>query len=85
MTSLTLKDHQKQERNDIKNNYFHPTSLYFVSKIIEKENKQLIDIICDKYNFSQKEKDELYEKFLKVNYFTPNVVKYHSYEKHYNN
>lgn len=87
MTSLTLKTSFKKQNkgyDDMKKNiYVHPTSIYFVSKIIQEENKHLIDIICNKYNFSQKEKDELYDKFLKANYFTPDIVKYHSYEKHH--
>lgn len=55
-------------------NYKNPSNISLVSKMIKKQNIDLINKICDMYNFSEEKRDLLLNKFIKVNYYCPRII-----------
>jgi hypothetical protein len=55
-------------------NYLNPSNIVLVSKIIKKQNIDLINKICDMYNFNEDKRALLLNKFIKVNYYCPRII-----------
>ena len=76
----TLK--QIRENNEKKKkyleslNYNFPSSISLLNKIIKNQNILLINKICDIKNVSKSEREEIINKFIKVNYYCPSITKY---------
>ena len=65
---------KKQTEIERKNNYICPTALTLLSKTIKEQNIILIEWICNKYDLSTSEKDDLMATFIKINYYCPNKI-----------
>tara|TARA_B100001142_G_scaffold324106_1_gene375278 strand:+ start:29 stop:256 length:228 start_codon:yes stop_codon:yes gene_type:complete len=57
-----------------KQKYSNPSVLTLVSRIIKKQNIELIDHYGMKHNLSPKELENLKKKYIKLNHIYPNVV-----------
>jgi len=56
------------------NNYKNPSAITLISRIIKLQNTELIDKISEKYKLSSEVEHELKTKFIKVNYYCPNII-----------
>jgi len=54
--------------------YRTPYGINLLSQMIKHQNQILIDNYCYKENISDKKKNEIKEKLLKVNNYTPQVI-----------
>ena len=57
-----------------KQKYSNPSILSLVSRIVKKQNNELIDDYGMKHNLSPKEIENLKTNYIKLNHIYPNVV-----------
>lgn len=58
----------------LEKNYKLPSSISLVSNIIKNQNIYLLNWISKEKGLNEKEKQELFNKFLKVNYYCPDII-----------
>ena len=84
MSTLKIIRDNKQAKIEDENNkllnYTFPHSATIIARVIKKQNHILLDWIADKKNLSKEQKQELFDKFLKVNYFCPKIVTFKKLE-----
>jgi hypothetical protein len=62
-------------------NYKNPFMLSLISNMIKKQNKEFIKTYCKDNNISNEKQNELINKFIKPNYYTPLVINSSSKEE----
>lgn len=55
-------------------NYKNPTGITLISRIIKNQNVELLEKICKKYDLDEEVYEELKYNFIKVNYYSPNII-----------
>ena len=84
MSTLKIIRDNKQAKIEDENNkllnYTFPHSAAIIARVIKKQNQILLNWIADKKNLSKEQKQELFDKFLKVNYFCPKIVTFKKLE-----
>jgi hypothetical protein len=85
MTTLSQIRKNKVETSNFKqelnNSYNNPSSLSIVSKLIKKENINIINKISKENGLNNYEKQSLIDKYIKPNFYTPYVVNSETKEK----
>jgi hypothetical protein len=54
--------------------YKNPTAITLVSRIIKKQNIELINQLCDSMKVSDNIREELLNEFIKINYYCPHTI-----------
>ena len=84
MSTLKIIRDNKQAKIDDENNkhlnYTFPHSAAIIARVIKKQNEILLNWIADKKNLNKEQKQELFDKFLKVNYYCPKIVTFKKLE-----
>lgn len=70
----------KLETQNEEINYKNPNNLTLITRIIKQQNMILLEHISKYKKLSKDEKKELFQNFIKPNYYTPEVMKYHKKE-----
>ena len=73
-----LKNEEYEKQKLI--NYKNPHEISLVAKIMRQQNLLLINAICDYKKLNKYERQEMIDKFFKVNYYCPEIKKYHKKE-----
>ena len=61
--------------------YTHPHAVSLTAKIIKEQNIKLIHKICDLKKTTALERDEILERFIKINYYCPEITQYHKLQE----
>ena len=62
-------------------NYTYPHSATIIAKVIKEQNTILLNWISDRKNLTKEQRQELFDMFLKVNYYCPKIVTFKKLEK----
>lgn len=54
--------------------YKNPSAITLISRMIKKQNQNLINSIADIMNLDDETKEELLEEFIKINYYCPSII-----------
>ena len=82
-TLKIIRDNKQAKIDDETNkylNYTFPHSAAIIARVIKKQNQILLNWIADKKNLNKEQKQELFDKFLKVNYYCPKIVTFKKLE-----
>ena len=61
-------------------NYTYPHSAAIIAKVIKEQNIILLNWISERKKLTKEQKQELFDMFLKVNYFCPKIVTFKKLE-----
>lgn len=83
MRTLTELRKNKIKRNilDNKREYNNPSSISLIAQIIKMQNILLIKWISHKMSLSKNDEEILFDKFLKVNYYCPDIISHEKFLK----
>ena len=68
------KNKREQYEKFLEINYKSPFGINILSNIIKKQNTYLLEWICKKKDLNNNQKEELFKRFLKINYFCSDIV-----------
>jgi hypothetical protein len=54
--------------------YVNPYPINIITNLVRHQNLELITQICDKHNVTDTKKQEILDKLLKPNYYTPLII-----------
>lgn len=63
--------------------YENPASIKMISEVIKLQNILVIHWLCDRMNVSDYEREVIYDKYIKVNYYCPDIVSTNRFNKKY--
>ena len=69
-----INDYNEKVQEEKKQTYNSPSEIAFVTKIIKEQNRQLLEQISIIKRLKKKEKQLLFDKYWKVNYYTPSTT-----------
>ena len=71
----TRAEKEKFEKSR-KDNYKSPSGFVIMSRFMKVKNLDIINSFCDENNLTDAKRDELLEKYNKLNYYTPIVTRF---------
>ena len=54
--------------------YKNPSAITLISRVIKKQNIQLINQVCDVMKVNEEIREELLNEFIKINYHCPKII-----------
>jgi hypothetical protein len=63
--------------------YQNPGAIKLISEVIKLQNILVIHWVCDRMNASDYDRNVIYDKFIKVNYYCPDIVSKNRFNKKY--
>jgi hypothetical protein len=63
--------------------YENPSSIKMISEVIKLQNILVIHWLCDRMNVSEYDQQVIYDKYIKVNYYCPDIVSKNRFNKKY--
>jgi len=79
----TSKNNRQKYETFKEINYKLPSSISLLSNIIKNQNIYLLEWIALKKKLNHTEKEELLNKFIKVNYYCPDIVSHKKFNSTY--
>ena len=83
MRTLTeLRENKvKRETQDSNNLFNNPSAISIISQVMKLQNILVIKWISHKMKLSKDDEQLLYDKFLKINYYCPDIISHDKFVK----